>query len=77
MVHCAIRSVDKRSIFGSARLCLLSIDKNTSCLLSLNIVDSGFMLIRQNELIIRSHSQYHRSSSPFQLSSLPITHYLI
>ncbi len=73
LVHRAIRSVEKRSIFGSATLCLLSIDKNTSYLRSLNIGDSGFMLIRKNKLIIRSHPQYHRGSSPFQLSSFPTT----
>jgi len=73
LVHRAIRCVEKRSIFGSATLCLLSIDKHSSYLRSLNIGDSGFMLIRQNKLIIRSHPQYHRGSSPFQLSSLPKT----
>jgi protein phosphatase PTC7 len=73
LVHRAIRSVEKRSIFGSATLCLLSIDKRCSYLRSLNIGDSGFMLIRKNKLIIRSHPQYHRGSSPFQLSSLPTT----
>jgi protein phosphatase PTC7 len=73
LVHRAIRCVEKRSIFGSATLCLLSIDKRCSYLRSLNIGDSGFMLIRQNKLIIRSHPQYHRGSSPFQLSSLPTT----
>ncbi|CAF4804577.1 unnamed protein product, partial [Rotaria socialis] len=73
LVHRAIRCVEKRSIFGSATLCLLSIDKHSSYLRSLNIGDSGFMLIRQNKLIIRSHPQYHRGSSPFQLSSLPTT----
>ncbi|CAF3338737.1 unnamed protein product [Rotaria sp. Silwood2] len=73
LVHRAIRCVEKRSIFGSATLCLLSIDKHSSYLRSLNIGDSGFMLIRENKLIIRSHPQYHRGSSPFQLSSLPTT----
>ena len=73
LVHRAIRRVEKRSIFGSATLCLLSIDKRCSYLRSLNIGDSGFMLIRKNKLIIRSHPQYHRGSSPFQLSSLPTT----
>lgn len=73
LVHRAIRCVEKRSIFGSATLCLLSIDKHSSYLRSLNIGDSGFMLIRQNKLIVRSHPQYHRGSSPFQLSSLPST----
>ncbi|UJR24670.1 hypothetical protein I4U23_006043 [Adineta vaga] len=73
LVHRAIRCVEKRSIFGSATLCLLSIDKRCSYLRSLNIGDSGFMLIRQNKLIIRSNPQYHRGSSPFQLSSFPTT----
>jgi hypothetical protein len=73
LIHRAIRCVEKRSVFGSGTLCLLSIDKSSSYLRSLNIGDSGFMLIRQNKLIIRSHPQYHRGSSPFQLSSLPTT----
>lgn len=74
LVHRAIRSVEKRSIFGSATLCLLSIDKYSSCLRSLNIGDSGFMLIRNKQLLLRSYPQYHRGSSPFQLSSFPHSH---
>ena len=76
LVHRAIRSVEKHSIFGSATLCLLSIDKHSSSLRSLNIGDSGFMLIRDHKLLIRSHPQYHRGSSPFQLSSFPTTQLL-
>ncbi len=59
LVHRAIRSVEKRSIFGSATLCLLSIDKRSN-LRSFNIGDSGFVLIRDKKLLIRSHPQYHR-----------------
>ena len=73
LVHRAIRSVEKRSIYGSATLCLLSIDRRCSSIRSLNIGDSGFMLIRDEKLIARSHPQYHRGSSPFQISSLPKT----
>jgi protein phosphatase PTC7 len=73
-IHRAIASVEKRKIFGSSTLYLLSIDKHSSFLRSTNIGDSGFMLIRNEHLIQRSHPQYHRGSSPFQLSSFPTTH---
>jgi hypothetical protein len=66
MVHHAIHFVEKRSIFGNGTLCLLSIDKRSSYLRSLNIGDSGFMLIREKKLIIHSHPQYHRGSLAFQ-----------
>lgn len=71
LIHRAIRSVEQQEVFGSATLCLLSIEKKSSCLRSINIGDSGFMLIRQNRLVMRSNPQYHRGSSPFQLSFFP------
>ncbi|CAF4627596.1 unnamed protein product [Rotaria sp. Silwood2] len=70
LVHLTIRYVEKCSIFDIGTSCLLSIDKRCSYLRSLNIANNGFMLIRQNNCIIRSHPQYHRDSSLFQLSSL-------
>ena len=73
LIHRAIRSIERRSVYGSATLCLLAIERNCSSLRSLNIGDSGFMLIRHNQLLLRSNPQYHRGSSPFQLSSLPST----
>jgi hypothetical protein len=73
LIHRAIGSIEECSIFGSATLCLLSINKRCSYLRSLNIGDNGFMLIRQNKLIIRSHSQSHFGSSSFQLSSFSTT----
>ena len=77
VVHRAIRSVEKQqSIFGSATLCLLSIERSSSSLRSLSIGDSAFLLIRNQQLILRSHPQYHRSSAPFQLSSFPPQHLL-
>lgn len=76
LIHRAIRSIERRSVYGSATLCLLAIERNSSSLRSLNIGDSGFMLIRDNHLLLRSNPQYHRGSSPFQLSSLPSTPFL-
>ncbi len=43
LVHCAIHSVEKCSIFCSATFCFLSIDKHCSYLHSLNVADSNFM----------------------------------
>jgi len=71
LIHRAIRSIEKGSIFGSALLCLLSIDKRCSYLRSFNIGDSSFILFRQDKLIIRSNSQSHFGSSSFQLLSFP------
>lgn len=62
LIHCARRSVQKRSIYGSATLCLLSIDEPCLYLRSLNIGDSEFKLIRKNKLIVYRHPQYHRGS---------------
>ena len=75
VVHRAIRSLEKRDeIFGSATLCLMSIERSSSSLRSLNIGDSGFMLIRNQQLIRRSHPRYHRGSAPLQLATFPRTH---
>ena len=71
LIHRSLRSIEKKSIFGSATICLLSIDKISHRFRSFNLGDSGFMLIRSNCLIYRSIPQYHRGSSPFQLSSFP------
>lgn len=75
VVHRAIRSLEKRDeIFGSATLCLMAIERSSSSLRSLNIGDSGFMLIRNHQLIRRSHPRYHRGSAPLQLATFPRTH---
>lgn len=71
LIYRALDSIEKKSIYGSATLCLLSIEKSSRHFRSLNLGDSGFMLIRSNRLISRSIPQYHRGSSPFQFSSLP------
>lgn len=71
LIHRSLRSIETKSIYGSATLCLISIDKSSHRFRSFNLGDSGFMLIRSNHLIYRSIPQYHRGSSPFQLSSFP------
>ena len=73
LIHRSLRSMEKQSIFGSATLCLLSIDKSSHRFRSFNLGDSGFMLVRSHRLIYRSVSQYHRGSAPFQFSSFPKT----
>ena len=65
LVHRAIRSVEKRSIFGSATLCLLSIDKRCLYLHSLNIGDiCGLIYIIGREIYSQG---YRRSGSKGRL----------
>jgi hypothetical protein len=66
LVHRATRPVEKRSIYSSATIRSLFIDKRYSYLRLFNIGDSGFMLIRQKNLIVRSHLRYRCGASPFQ-----------
>jgi len=54
-------------IMGSSTACILSIDKSISCLRSANLGDSGFLLIRDGEILYRTKEQQFHFNFPYQL----------
>jgi len=54
-------------IMGSATACILSIDDAASCLRSANLGDSGFLLIRDGDIIHRTKEQQFQFNFPYQL----------
>lgn len=58
---------------GSATACVLGIDCNTGQLNSVNIGDSGYVVVRDNRVIYRSRSQKMNGDCPRQLDVYPWT----
>ena len=58
----SIHSMESKNILGSGTLCLLSIDKSTNQMYSLNMGDSGFTLIRNGRIAHKSNPTMSGSS---------------
>lgn len=58
-------------LIGSATACLATFDRDTSMLYTANLGDSGFVVVRDNEVVHKSRSQVHAFNAPFQLSIVP------
>ena len=58
---------------GSATACVLGIDCNTGQLHSVNIGDSGYVIVRNNRVVYRSRSQKMNGDCPRQLDVYPWT----
>ena len=55
---------------GSSTACIVQIDLETGALDSANLGDSGFVVIRDGQVVMRSEFQEHFFDCPFQLASL-------
>jgi len=64
---------NKHQIIGSSTACLMMLSHQDLKLYTANIGDSGFLVVRQGEVVHRSQEQQHYFNTPFQLS-LPPTH---
>lgn len=64
---------NKQQIIGSSTACLMMLSHTDLKLYTANIGDSGFLVVREGEVVHRSHEQQHYFNTPFQLS-LPPTH---
>jgi protein phosphatase PTC7 len=64
---------NKQQIIGSSTACLMMLSHADLKLYTANIGDSGFLVVRQGEVVHRSQEQQHYFNTPFQLS-LPPTH---
>lgn len=59
------------SLIGSATACVLLFDYTTENLLSANLGDSGFVVIRNKKIVHRSVEQQHYFNCPYQLAIYP------
>lgn len=62
---------NKQQIIGSSTACLMMLSHRDLKLYTANIGDSGFLVVRQGEVVHRSQEQQHYFNTPFQLSLPP------
>lgn len=62
---------NKQQIIGSSTACLMMLSHTDLKLYTTNIGDSGFLVVRQGQVVHRSHEQQHYFNTPFQLSLPP------
>ncbi|XP_062137297.1 protein phosphatase PTC7 homolog [Drosophila sulfurigaster albostrigata] len=61
----------KKPILGSSTACVLILNRETSTVHTANIGDSGFIVVREGEIVHKSEEQQHYFNTPFQLSLPP------
>lgn len=60
-----------QSLIGSSTACIIVFNRDSNCLHTANLGDSGFVIIRNNKIVHRSREQQHYFNSPFQIAILP------
>lgn len=60
-----------KNIPGSSTACILCL--NGSKLISVNVGDSGFMVVRDGKVLFRSKEQLHNFNYPYQLGTASTT----
>jgi protein phosphatase PTC7 len=58
-------------LIGSATVCTATYDRQTKLLYTANLGDSGWMVIRNGEIIAKSEAQCHFFNAPYQLAKVP------
>ena len=61
----------KEPIVGSSTACVVVFSRETGYLHAANIGDSGFLLVRDGRVLLRSEEQQHYFNTPYQLSNGP------
>ncbi|UJR28007.1 hypothetical protein I4U23_009265 [Adineta vaga] len=69
----AFDRVQTENCFGSATACVVGVDCETGQLHSVNIGDSGYVIVRKGRVIYRSRSQKMNGDCPRQLDVYPWT----
>ena len=59
------------NLFGSSTACIIVFNRESKYMYSANLGDSGFVIIRNNQIVHRSQEQYHYFNAPFQMAILP------
>ncbi|ESO96554.1 hypothetical protein LOTGIDRAFT_231806 [Lottia gigantea] len=61
----------KMPLIGSSTVCIVSLHRDERTIYTANLGDSGYLLIRDREVVHRSHEQQHYFNTPYQLSVVP------
>lgn len=61
----------KQPLIGSSTACVVALHKEERTMYTANLGDSGFLLIRDGEVVHRSVEQQHYFNTPFQLGVPP------
>ncbi|XP_067663217.1 protein phosphatase PTC7 homolog [Haliotis asinina] len=61
----------KVPLIGSSTACLVALHREERTIYSANLGDSGFLVIREGEVVHRSQEQQHYFNTPFQLAVAP------
>ncbi|KAK2902505.1 hypothetical protein Q8A73_012251 [Channa argus] len=62
---------NKVPLLGSSTACIVILDRQRHRLHTANLGDSGFLVVREGEVVHRSDEQQHYFNTPFQLSIAP------
>lgn len=62
---------NKEQIIGSSTACVVVLNRTDQMLYTANIGDSGFLVMRNGQIVHRSEEQQHYFNTPFQLSLAP------
>uniref|UniRef100_A0A8C7U7J4 Protein phosphatase n=1 Tax=Oncorhynchus mykiss TaxID=8022 RepID=A0A8C7U7J4_ONCMY len=62
---------NKVPLLGSSTACIVVLDRQSHRLHTANLGDSGFLVVREGEVVHRSDEQQHYFNTPFQLSIAP------
>lgn len=57
--------------FGSSTVCVVALDKASGVMDAANLGDSGYIVVRGDEIVLRSKAQQHRFNAPYQLTLSP------
>lgn len=60
---------------GSSTACILILEHESSNLFTVNIGDSGFLVVRKGRVVHKSEEQQHYFNTPFQLALPPPGHH--
>ncbi|XP_064612186.1 protein phosphatase PTC7 homolog [Liolophura sinensis] len=63
----------KGPLIGSSTACIVALHREERTMYTANLGDSGFLLIRDGEVIHRSQEQQHYFNTPFQIAVAPPT----
>ncbi|CAG5118916.1 unnamed protein product, partial [Candidula unifasciata] len=61
----------KLPILGSSTACVVSLHREEKTIYSANLGDSGFLVVRNSEVVHRSADQQHYFNTPYQLALAP------
>lgn len=62
-------------IAGSSTACILILEHESNNLFTVNIGDSGFLVVRKGQVVHKSEEQQHYFNTPFQLALPPPGHH--